>query len=194
MFSHDCETLRGCICSGTSLRYRGHSVLAPGLKTEGAAMSNDDHKPMTEDQARKYRTKASGFRKTSTSMNAGRVSVSRWSRVFLANSTDVSRCCQVNRKVRPSTSKYRWTPSIITNDRLFPAFSGGYRYRNELRHHRFRSLSAHGVRIPRSSDVVPASIPFQTVLQAAQIVRLGRAGAEQWAVRAVMFIYPPPLR
>jgi hypothetical protein len=30
---------------------------------------------------------------------------------------------------------------------------------------------------PRSSDVVPASIPFQTVLQAAQIVRLSRAGA-----------------
>jgi len=39
---------------------------------------------------------------------------------------------------------------------------------------------------PRSSDVVPASIPFQTVLQAAQIVRLSRAGAEQWAVRAVI--------
>ena len=112
---------------------------------------------------------------------------------LLGNSTDVSRCCQMNRKVRPSTSKYRWTPSIITNDRLFPAFSGGCRYRNELRRHRFRSLSAHGVRIPRSSDVVPASTPFQTVLQAAQIVRLGRAGAEQWAVRAVMFIYPPPL-
>jgi hypothetical protein len=148
MFSHDCETLRGCICSGTSLRYRGHRVLAPGLKTEGAAMSNDDHKPMTEDQARKYRIKASGFRKTSTSMNPGRVSVSRWSRVFLANSTDVSRCCRMNRKVRPSTSKYRWTRSIITNDRLFPAFSGGYRDRSELRRHRFRSLSAHGVRIP----------------------------------------------
>jgi hypothetical protein len=148
MFSHDCETLRGCICSGTSLRYRGHRVLAPGLKTEGAAMSNDDHKPMTEDQARKYRITASGFRKTSTSMNPGRVSVSRWSRVFLANSTDVSRCCQMNRKVRPSTSKYRWTPSIITNDRLFPAFSGGYPDRNELRRHRFCSLSAHEARIP----------------------------------------------
>jgi hypothetical protein len=36
-----------------------------------------------------------------------------------------------------------------------------------------------------ASDVVPASIPFQTVLQAAQIVRLSQAGAEQWAVRAV---------
>jgi hypothetical protein len=52
-------------------------------------MSNDDHKPMTEDQARKYRIKASGFRKTWTSMNPGRISVSRWSRVFLANSTAV---------------------------------------------------------------------------------------------------------
>src|SRR5882757_10831190 len=31
----------------------------------------------------------------------------------------------MNRKVRPSTSKYRWTPSIITSDRLFSAFSGG---------------------------------------------------------------------
>jgi hypothetical protein len=157
-------------------------------------MSNDDHKPMTEDQARKYRIKASGFRKTSTSMNPGRVSVSRWSRVFLANSTDVSRCCQMNRKVRPSTSKYRWTPSIITNDRLFPAFSGDTAIGANSAVTGFVHFRHTESESPRSSDVVPASIPFQTVLQAAQIVRLGRAGAEQWAVRAVMFIYPPPLR
>jgi hypothetical protein len=113
MFSHDCETLRSCICSGTSLRYRGHRVLAPGLKTEGAAMSNDDHKPMTEDQARKYRIKASGFRKTSTSMNPGRVSVSRWSRVFLANSTDVSRCCYVHLSSAASLIADMTTPVAV---------------------------------------------------------------------------------
>ena len=29
----------------------GTTVLAPGLRTEGASMSNDDHNPMTEHQA-----------------------------------------------------------------------------------------------------------------------------------------------
>ncbi len=36
----------------------GTTVLAPGLRTEGAAMSNDDHKPMTEDQARDLKVTA----------------------------------------------------------------------------------------------------------------------------------------
>src|SRR5712672_1543843 len=36
----------------------GTTVLAPGLRTEGAAMSNDDHNPMTEDQARDFKVTA----------------------------------------------------------------------------------------------------------------------------------------
>ena len=36
----------------------GTTVLAPGLRTEGAAMSNDNHKPMTEDQARDLKVTA----------------------------------------------------------------------------------------------------------------------------------------
>ena len=36
----------------------GTAVLAPGLRTEGAAMSNDDQKRMTEDQARDLKVTA----------------------------------------------------------------------------------------------------------------------------------------
>src|SRR5882757_10305725 len=62
MFSHDCETLRGCTVSGRLCDIAGidagTTVLAPGLRTEGAAMSNDDHNPMTEDQARDFKVTA----------------------------------------------------------------------------------------------------------------------------------------
>jgi hypothetical protein len=50
----EAASVSGLLCDIAGMD-AGTTVLAPGLRTEGAAMSNEDHKPMAEDQARDSR-------------------------------------------------------------------------------------------------------------------------------------------